>query len=127
MKKVISFLLVFVLTVVSFGFVNNEASAAAMDNSTASLTTGLTSAPTGRVIGNTIGHRNVVNTGSYNVSFRIFKNGVAITGYTTVSPGASNGTNFSTTSGAGYSLRIYCESSSGTGCKASGVITNYGT
>jgi len=125
MKKVFSYLLVLVLTVVSFGFVNEEASAAANDYSPFSLTTSQTSATTERVTANSMGRWNVVNTGNYNVSFRVFKNGTAVTGYQTVNPGVTNNTAFATTPGAEYSLRVYCNSSSGTGCTASGLIANY--
>lgn len=126
MKKLFTVLLVLVLSVVSFGMENNQASAAASTSSTVTLTTGQTSASTSRVTANNIGHRSVVNTGSQKVTYRIFKNGVAVTGYITVYPGARSATNFSTTAGAGYSLRVYCGSSSGTGCNANAVITNYG-
>ena len=126
MKKLISTVLALVLTVVSLGFVN-EASAAPYENSSVGLSTSETSDTTSRITANGIGRWNVVNTGNYNVSFRVFKNGVALFNgaYTTVAPGASNGTSFSTTPDAGYSLRIYCKSSSGIGCQASRVITNY--
>lgn len=127
MKKIFSVLLVIVLTVVSFGFANGEASAATSTSRSVSLTSSEPTDSTTRLVANSVGSWSVVNTGNYNISFRVFKNGVAIGSgaYTTVAPGARNTTNFSTTAGAEYSLRLYCNSSSGTGCSAAGVITNY--
>ncbi|MBZ5199839.1 hypothetical protein HU147_01310 [Planomicrobium chinense] len=125
MKKIFSVLLAVVLTVVSFGLANGEASAATATNRTVALSSSEPTDSTTRVVANYMGSWSVVNTGKYNVSFRIFKNGDPIGGYTTVAPGVRNGTNFATTPGAGYSLRIYCNSPSGTGCGAAGVIANY--
>lgn len=125
MKKIFSVLLVVVLTVVSFGLANGEASAATATNRTVALSSSESTDSTTRLVANYTGSWSVVNTGKYNVSFKIFKNGTAIGGATTVAPGVRNGTNFSTTPGAEYSLRIYCNSPSGIGCGAAGVITNY--
>lgn len=125
MKKLFSVLLLLVLVVTSFGLANGEASAAASTNRVVGLSSSETSDSTTRLEGNTIGSWSVVNTGNHNVSFRIFKNGSPVVGYITVAPGVRNSSNFNTTPGAQYSLRIYCNSSSGTGCGASGVLANY--
>lgn len=128
MKKVFSLVLLLVLTVGTFNLTSDKVSAAARANQSVGLTTGQTSSSTARVIGNSEGAYNVVNTGKHNVNFRVFKNGVAVTSYITVAPGATkSNSKLTTTKDAGYSLRIYCKSSSGTGCAAAGVITNYKT
>lgn len=125
MKKFLSVLLLLVLVVTSFGLANGEASAATSTNRVVTLSSGETSDSTTRLVANNVGSWSVVNTGNYNVSFRVFKNGSPVTGYATVAPGVRNTTNFNTTAGAQYSLRIYCNSSSGTGCGAAGVLANY--
>lgn len=125
MKKFSCLLFVIILTVFSFG--DKAVFAAGFENETVGLSSSNTSASTSRitVLSNEIVSYNVVNTGSQKVSFRIFKNGYAQTLYLLIPPGGSWKNSISAPQGSEYSLRIYCESSSGTGCEATGVISNY--
>lgn len=118
MKKILSIL--FALSMVlTF---NSEAYAAT--SASASLLANETSKSTARVDAKQHITFDVVNTGKYNISYRVFKNGVAVTGNKFVSPGQRiNGQEFSGGSPAQFSVRMYCESSSGTGCTgATGVV-----
>ena len=124
MKKFFSIVFALTLTLGIFGSVGNEAEAATTLKSTATnLTTSQTSASTVRVIANQHLSSSVYNAGKYRVTYRIFKNGVAQTGYISVAPGV-RGNNKVYGSGE-YSLRMYCGSSSGTGCSASGGIVGF--
>ncbi|MDE4086902.1 hypothetical protein PO902_17785 (plasmid) [Planococcus maritimus] len=119
MKKGFSVMFALLLTLGMFSTFTDEVSAA---GTTVTLQTNQTSASTVRVNVNQHLTMNVYNSGSQRVSYRVFKNGVAQTGYLSVSPGARIYNKVAKGDGA-YSLRIYCESSSGTGCKAgAGII-----
>ena len=121
MKKILSIL--FALSMV-LAF-NSEASAAVVSDN-ASLTTSETSKSTVRVDARQHATYSVVNTGKYNISYRVFKNGTAVTGYKYVSPGQrSSGQELSGGSPAQFSVRMYCESSSGTGCTGASGITGF--
>lgn len=124
MKKFLSIIFALTLTLGIFGSFDNEAEAATTLKSTATnLTTSQTSKSTVRVIANQHLTSNVYNAGQYKVTYRIFKNGVAQTGYISVAPGARG--NNKVYGGGEYSLRMYCGSSSGTGCSASAGLVGF--
>ncbi|WP_445479552.1 hypothetical protein ACULLL_04260 [Lysinibacillus irui] len=126
MRKYFMGMVALLLTIVSISSFYPSASAASGYSSSVTLYSYQTSATTERV--NTVGtvQTNVVNTGIYNVSYRVFREGVAVTDYVTVAPGKSSGNpTISPTQNAEYSLRIYCNSPTGTGCTANGAIIGY--
>lgn len=127
MKKILVGL-VLVLTFLSFGLASDEVSASKLGNRVVNLTEGQTSNSTSRIttsIGNVIRFSGS-NSGKYNISYRIFENGVAITGYQTVRPGVVENLYTRTVKkNAEYSMRLYCNSSSGTGCRGMGVLQNH--
>lgn len=126
MKKVFSSVLLLVLTVGTFNLNSNQVSAASRASQKVNLTEGQTSNSTARVIGNSEASYTVENRGKQMVSYRIFQNGFAITDYILLGPSSWRANSrLPTTKNAGYSIRIYCKSKSGTGCKANAVISNH--
>lgn len=120
MKKILS---IFFALAMVLAF-NTEAYAA--KSASATLYSSETSKSTIRVDARQHATYDVVNTGRYNISYRVFKNGVAVTGYIFVSPGKrSSGKQYTGGSDAQYSVRMYCQSSSGTGCTGSSGIVGF--
>ncbi|QTD42442.1 hypothetical protein [Sporosarcina sp. Te-1] len=121
MKKILPIL--FALTM-ALAF-NAEVSAAAPSDY-ASLGTFDTTVTTGRVDAKQHVTYSVVNTGKYNISYRVFKNGVAVTGKIFVSPGeTTHGKEISGSSPAQFSVRLYCESTTGVGCNGGTGVTGF--
>lgn len=121
MKRMFSVFFVLALAI-TFTF-SNEASAA---STSATLYTNETSKSTSRVAANQWADFSIVNTGKQNISYRIFKNGVAVTNHVYVNPGQRASTRqMAGGSRQEYSLRTYCQSSSGTGCAANFAISTH--
>ncbi|WP_152419676.1 hypothetical protein [Bhargavaea cecembensis] len=120
MKKMLS--IFFALSMV-LAF-NSEAYAAT--SASATLYASETSKSTIRIDARQHATYNVANTGKYSISYRVFKNGVAVTGYKFVSPGQrASGKQLTGGTSAQYSVRMYCESSSGTGCTGNSGIVGF--
>ncbi|MFT9817315.1 hypothetical protein [Lysinibacillus sp. NPDC056185] len=119
MKKLLATLLTATALLSPTAFDNQKALAAAPYQDSVTLTTSLPSISTVRVKNNGLLKYNVVNTGREKVSFRIFENGEPLAGYIYLDPGERNSATLGgVSSSKEYSLRVYCESSSGKGCTA---------
>lgn len=121
MKKILS-----ILFARSMVLAFNPEASAAVPSTSVNLLANETSKSTVRVDARQHITFDVVNTGKYNISYRVFKNGVAVTGNKFVSPGQRiHDQEFSGGSPAQFSIRMYCESSSGTGCTAGTGIVGF--
>ncbi|MFJ7917482.1 MULTISPECIES: hypothetical protein [unclassified Lysinibacillus] len=120
MKKFFATLLTVTALLSPTAFSTQEALAAAPYKDSVTLTTGLPSISTVRVKNNGVLAYNVVNTGFQKVSFQIFDNGEPLFPERRyLDPGKRDATSLGGVSpNREYSLRIYCESSTGKGCTA---------
>lgn len=122
MKKVFSVFFALII-MFSLNIFEDSKVAAATYTDSVTLTTSLSSISTSRVSSTGLLKYNVVNTGWYSVKFRIFKDGIALSSnYIYLSPGESTLSTLSVPSTSQYSLRVYCASSTGTGCTAGASI-----
>lgn len=118
MRKMLSILFSLAIAL-SFTLSTEAATTSTNKSSSATLYTNETSKSTARVTASQWAQFSVVNTGKQQVSYRIFKNGKAVSNHIFVKPG-KQATAKELTGGKKqqYSIRTYCKSSTGKGCKS---------